>query len=98
LRGNVLVSRGVPEDGADVDSALVGKGAASDERLVVAERPIGDLRDKGAESGNILELVGADGCMAHLQFQVGNDGRQGRVSATLAVPIDTALHERCSGL
>ena len=61
LRRNVLVRRGVPEDRADVHTALMREGAAADKGLIIAERPVGDIGDECAEGGQILEFLATDG-------------------------------------
>src|SRR5947209_1219747 len=58
---NMLVCGGVPEDGADVYSSLVGKRAASHEWLIVAQRAVGHIRDEPADRSETAQLVRANG-------------------------------------
>ena len=54
LGRDVLVGGGILQDGADVHAAFVGEGALADERLVVAERQVGQLGDEAADAGQRL--------------------------------------------
>ena len=94
---DVLVGGGILQHGADVHAALVREGALADERLVVAQRQVGQFGDEAADRGEAGQLLGADGGVAQLQFQVGDDGGQVGVAAALAVAVHAALHVRGAG-
>ena len=89
---DVLVGGGVLEDGADVHAALVGEGALADEGLVVAQRKVGQFGDEAADAGESGELLGADGGVAELEFEVGDDAGQVGVAAALAIAVHAALY------
>ena len=95
---DVLVGGGVFQHGADVHAALVGEGALADEGLVVAQRQIGEFGDEAADAGQAGKLLGADGGVAELQFQVGDDAGKVGVAAALAVAVHAALHVGGAGL
>ena len=94
---DVLVGGGVLQHGADVHAALVGEGALADEGLVVAQRKIGQFGDEAADAGEAGELLGADGGVAELEFEVGDDAGEVGVAAALAVAVHAALHVRGAG-
>ena len=73
-------------------AALVGEGALADEGLIVAQRQVGQFGDEAADGGEAGQLLRADGGVAELQFQVGDDGGQIGVAAALAVAVHAALH------
>ena len=73
FRVDVLVSRGVFEHRADVDSALVGEGAIADVGLIAAQRKIGQLGDEAGGRSEIRKALFADGRVAQLQLEVGDD-------------------------
>ena len=89
---DVFVGGGILQHGADVHAAFVGEGALADEGLVVAQRKIGQFGDEAADAGEAGELLGADGGVAELEFQVGDDAGEVGVAAALAVAVHAALH------
>ena len=94
LGRDVFVGGGILHDGADVDAAFVREGALADERLVFAQRQVGQFGDVAAGGSQRLQLVRTDGRVAEFQFEIGDDGREIRVAAALAVAVEAALHVR----
>ena len=78
-------------------AAFVGESAVSDEGLVVGQRQVGQFGDEARHVGEADELVLADGGVAQLQLQIGDDGAEIGVAAALAVSVDAALHVRGAG-
>ena len=97
LRLDVLVGGRILQHGADVHAALVRERAVADIRLIVAHRQIGQLGDEARHRGQVLQILAADGGVAELQLQIGDDRNQIGVAAALAVAVHAALHVRAAG-
>src|SRR5579883_2307350 len=74
------------------------EGAAADKRLISAKRKVGKLGDIACHLREMFKLFLADGGVAKLKLQIGENGAQVCVATALAVSIDTALHMSRSGL
>ena len=90
----MFVGGGVFENGADVDAALVGEGALSYVGLASWHLEVGQFRDVAGGGRDQLQLVGTDGLVAELQFEIRDDAGEVRVAATLAIAVETALYMR----
>ena len=90
----MLVGGGILEDGADVHAALVREGAVADVGLVVAQRQVGQFGDETGGGGQVRKVLRADGGVAQLEFEVGDDGGQVGVPAAFAIAVHAALHVR----
>ena len=97
LRLHVLVGGRILQHRADVHAAFVREGAVADVRLIVAHRQIGQFGDVARDRGQVLQIVAADGGVAQLQFEIGDDRNQVRVAAAFAVAVDAALDVRAAG-
>ena len=82
----------------DVDAAFVGEGAEADERLIAAHRQVGQFGDVAGDGGEGGELLAADGGVAELEFEIGDDGAEIGVAAALAIAVDAALDVRAARL
>ena len=97
FRLDVLVGGRILQHRAHVHAAFVREGAVADERLIVAHRQIGQLGDEARDGGQGLQLLAADGGVAQLQLQIGDDGHDVGVAAALAVAVHAALHVGAAG-
>jgi len=94
LRTDVLIGRGILHDRAHVHAALVGKRAAPNERLIVAQRQVGPLRDEPARRRKAGQFLRPHRGVSQFDFKVGDDGGQVGVPAALAIAVQAALHVR----
>ena len=90
----MLVGERIPEHRADVDAALVGERALSDERRAVGEAQVRHVGDVVGETSQLRDVLPADDCVPQLEFEVANRRDQIAVSASLPVTVHRALHVR----
>ena len=84
-------------DRADVDTALVGKGAFADKGPAVERHQVGRLRDVARNPFELGEVFGREAGAFHFQAQDRNDGCQVGIAATLSVAVDRAVDHDGAG-
>src|SRR5262249_38409764 len=91
---DVLVGRGVLHYRADVHAALMRECALADEWLIRAQREVGAVGDVACDVGELTQTFTTDSLVTHLQFEVGDDGDEIGIAASLTVAVDGALYVR----
>ena len=91
LRVDVLVAGGGPGQAADVHPALVGEGAAADERLPWRVVHVDHLVDVAREFREVADRLLVEHLIALLQAEVGDHREQVGVAAPFAEAVDRAL-------
>src|SRR5215510_972773 len=72
------------------------KGTLAHKGLLPARSEIGYVSDGARQRSQVSNLFRTDDVVAHLQFQIGDDGAEVGVAAALAVAVDAALDVRGS--
>ncbi len=96
-RIDMLVAVLVAHDGRNVDAALVGESTASDIRLPMIVRQVGQLADVARRLGELAELLVGDAINAHLDLQIGDDGAQVGIADALTVAVHRSLDMDSAG-
>ena len=91
FRLDVLVALLALEQGVDVHSPFVGKGAATYIRLLGKGAQVGDLADIVSYLGQGAQLLVADAVLPHFELEGRDDGAQVGVAAALAIAVDGPL-------
>src|SRR3954447_25812488 len=84
--------RGVGAHAGDGQSALVGEGVLAHVRLVGVGHEVEQLVDEVRDLGELLEAIGPDDVVAHLELEVGDDRDEVRVAGALADAVHRPLH------
>ena len=70
---------------------LCANARLADVGLTAGDWQVGEFRDEAGGGGELLELVGTDGLVTELQFEIRDDAGQIGVAAAFAVPVHAAL-------
>ncbi len=97
-RRDVLVSGRILQHRGNVHAAFVRKRALTHVRLIARQRQVSQFSNELARRSQVGQPLRPDRGMAQLQLQVGDDGRQIGVAASLPVAVETPLHVRRAGL
>ena len=84
-------------DGIHMHPGLMRKGRRADIGQIAGKREVGRIRQRPADAGQALHLLGRDAVAAGLELKVGQNRREIGVAAALAEPQQSPLHMRRPG-